>query len=120
MKLKIDFYYSLSIISYLNNKEEFISASEIGKKFALNNDIVAMTANKLRSKKIIISKKGPNGGYKLNKSLDKIVIKDILHCIDESFNLNEQNLFSSKLHKSVIMELANNFDNFSNRRLSDF
>jgi len=70
--------YGLLIISYLKNKSSFVSVSEILKELKIPKRFLAKIAFLLVKNKLLESKEGINGGYRLSKSARKISFYDYL------------------------------------------
>jgi FeS assembly SUF system regulator len=74
--------YALIILTEMNENDIF-SAKTLSDKnsipFATTNKILKLLVNS----KICISKKGKNGGFSLNKSLNKISILEVIYAIDD-------------------------------------
>ncbi len=109
--------YGLLLIEYLFDKGDYISLSEIIEKTGLPKRFLARIASKLVSEKILESKEGKIGGYKLTKKIGSMSLFDYLKifedfkmtkCADDDYdcpweeNCRHKNFFSKKLSNNLI------------------
>jgi len=79
--------YGILLISSLLNKKDYVPLSELIKKTKLPKRYLARIASILTKNKIIKSKEGKIGGYKLAMNLDKINLFDYLKIFEGDFHL---------------------------------
>ena len=74
LKLTRKLEYSLIALSHMQKKDEneLSTTREIAEKFAIPQEILAKTLQKLAKLEIIHAVQGPYGGYKVIESLDKL------------------------------------------------
>lgn len=65
-----------------NNKDNFVSISEIAKELNLSFYFLSKILQKLVKGELLKSYRGPNGGVKLAKSVEDIRLIDIIEIID--------------------------------------
>ena len=110
MKLSKKAVYAISAIHYLNNKEG-ISSIEIAKNYGFSANFTALILTELKNSKLIISKRGPGGGYKLNKNFNDILLYDILKAIKEPLFTSEAMPRECKtINKSIKEYMTKLFD----------
>lgn len=112
--------YGLLLIEYLKNKKDFVSLSEIIEKTRLPKRFLARIAAKLTNEKILESKEGKVGGYRLTDKIKKLTLYDYLSifedlkitgCSDKNYqcpwknNCQHQDFFNRKLKKIFIDNL---------------
>lgn len=78
--------YGLLLLSLLNDKK-VISLSQLIEKTKLPKRFLARIAARLAEHKIVESKEGRMGGYKLNSNIDKITFYDYLKIFEGELNL---------------------------------
>ncbi|GAB4218973.1 MAG: hypothetical protein Fur009_2750 [Candidatus Microgenomates bacterium] len=109
--------YGLLLIEYLFNKKNFVSLSEIIEKTNLPKRFLARIGSKLAEAKILESKEGKIGGYRLTSKIKNFTLYDYLK-IFENFNITScandnyscpwqndcqhKNFFSKKLQINLI------------------
>lgn len=78
--------FALEIMGYLakNNSGEFISLSRVAKDTRLSVLFIKHIALRLKEKKLLTSKEGIDGGYKLTRSPAKITISEIMEALSEN------------------------------------
>jgi len=79
--------YALLTISYLINKEQFISISELVQETQMPRRFLARITAELVRHKILISREGRMGGYKLAKDLKSINLHDFLSIFEKNLNV---------------------------------
>lgn len=115
--------YGLLFLSYLSAEKDFVSLSYLVKKTKLPGRFLARIAAQLVKNKIIKSREGKKGGYKLAKRLDKITLYDflrifegelkILKCFNQDYYCRYEkicqhvNFFKYQLGRVLIKEIKN-------------
>ena len=88
MKFSKKTQYGLRAMVYLSraykDKKRFCSLKEISEKEDISFSYLEKILLTLEKKKLIQSKKGPTGGYRLNHPLKKITIGDIVRYLEGS------------------------------------
>ncbi|MGB9883567.1 MAG: RrF2 family transcriptional regulator [Microgenomates group bacterium] len=112
--------YGLLFLEYLKGKDDFVSLKEIIEKTKLPKRFLARIASKLAQEKIVESKEGKVGGYRLTEKIKKMTLYDYLllfedlkitSCVDENFHCpwekscQHKNFFNNKLEKIFINSL---------------
>ena len=64
------------------NKEKLVPVSEISSSYGIPKEILAKTLQKLASSDIIESYKGPNGGYKASKKIERTTLNDFFEILE--------------------------------------
>lgn len=113
--------YALNILGYLlKYPEERVTSAEIAEEHALSQSFVSLVLRDLKLAGIVKPKKGPGGGYLLNKSADKIKLKDVMLAVEEDFNNSESiELFTDNLCKNVLCSFDDIVNNFLDSSLED-
>ncbi len=70
--------YGLLVLSYLKNKADFVPVSEILKNLRLPKRFLAKIASALVKNKILESKEGISGGYRLTANVKRLSLYDYL------------------------------------------
>ncbi len=116
--------YALLMLSYLKDKNDFVTISKVVEKLNLPSKFISKIASILTNNKILESREGVNGGYKLSNNIKKISLYDFLkifegelhltscfdnnyHCPNEDF-CSHKNFFKTKFSKKIIEFLKNN------------
>ncbi len=70
--------YALIALRHMQDKEvgELTNAKEIAELYSMPVELLAKTLQHLSREGILTAVQGPTGGYRINKSLDKINMKD--------------------------------------------
>lgn len=75
--------YGLTFLVALSKKpDDYLSLSSIAKEFDLPYKFIGQVAAQLLQAKLVVSKEGATGGYKLAKSPQDISLKSILEILD--------------------------------------
>jgi len=83
--------YGILLITSLVGKKDYIPLSELLEKTKLPKRYLARIASVLSKNKIIKSKEGKIGGYKLVADLDKVTLFDYLKIFESDFHLSKCN-----------------------------
>jgi len=113
--------YGLLLLSYLTDKDDFVSLTKVVKDLKLPKRFLARIASKLAEKKILLSHEGKKGGYKINSKVKSISLYDYLkifeddfvltRCFDDDYdcpfekNCQHKNFFNHRLRKVFIKNL---------------
>lgn len=113
--------YGIILIEQLEGKKDFIPLSELVKQTKLPQRFLARIASILVKNKIILSKEGKVGGYKLADNLNKITLYDFLkifekevaicrcfdgdHCCDYQKICRHKTFIRKKLNQTLIEAL---------------
>ncbi|WP_311481513.1 Rrf2 family transcriptional regulator [uncultured Anaerococcus sp.] len=91
MKLSTRGRYGLRAICYIaeNQDKGFIPVSEISEKLKLSENYLEQLVRTLKKDGLIKSSRGPKGGYKINKALDKVTIGQILRSLEGDMTTSE-------------------------------
>ena len=78
--------YGLRAMVYLakKNSEEFFSLKDISNKESIPFDFLEKIMSKLEKRKLVMAKKGIQGGYVLAKNPGKITAKDIVGALEDT------------------------------------
>ena len=80
-------YAMIALTDLANPKNSDVSTlSEISKRQNISLAYLEQLFGKLRRAGIVLSSRGPGGGYSLNKSADAIRISEILAAVDETMD----------------------------------
>ncbi len=129
LKLTKKIEYALIALQHMQgkNRNDITSAKEIAENFDLPISLLAKVLQQLAKNKIIMPIQGPNGGYQLNKSLDKIKLNDFIEIIEGPVGLVDCLHDPDCGHMGTCnirlpIERVNNTikDLFSNMTLADF
>lgn len=89
---------SLLYIAKKRNTEISISLTTIAESLNISKIYLEQIFSALKKAKLVISIKGPKGGYQLQRDPEKITLFDIL-------KTTESNLFNEKIKEHTIMEM---------------
>ncbi len=81
--------YGMLLISYLEKKKEFVPISELVKKMNLPQRYLARIAAQLASHKVLLSREGKIGGYKLTEKAKKMSLYDYLKIFEGEVTLTK-------------------------------
>lgn len=70
----------------INGREHPISVAQICERQTLPQKYIEQLFRKLKQGGIISSVHGAHGGYRLNREVDQISLKEIMAAVDENFN----------------------------------
>lgn len=87
MKISTKTRYGLRALIYIaeetaNDEEKLVRIKEISENQKLSVQYLEQILFKLKKAKIITGKRGPNGGYRLNKSPDETSIFEIFNILE--------------------------------------
>jgi Rrf2 family protein len=84
LKLTKKIEYALIALQHMQGKNhnDITSAKEVAENFGLPISLLAKVLQQLAKHDIIVPIQGPNGGYRLNKPLDKIKLNDFIEIIE--------------------------------------
>lgn len=115
--------YAILFIEKLRGKKDFISLSDLVKKTKLPQRFLARIAAELVKNKIVTSREGKVGGYKLLANLNKVSLYDFLkifekdvalcRCTDDDYGCQYENIcdhhhfLKGRLNTVVISQLKN-------------
>ena len=74
----------------LNGQDRLVTLAEISERQSISLAYLEQLFFKLRKAKIVLSVRGPSGGYKLASAPEKIRISDVLYAVDEGMNALSQ------------------------------
>jgi Rrf2 family protein len=74
--------YALHAMLYLARRDASATADEIAASEAIPRKYLEHVLSALKSRGIVVGKRGPSGGYVLGKRPEQISIAEILRCID--------------------------------------
>ena len=94
LKLTRKLEYSLIALSHMNQKidNELSTAKEIAFQYSIPKELLAKTLQHLARLDLINAVKGPNGGYKLNESLNNINVMDFIEKVEGPQGLVDCNI----------------------------
>tara|TARA_Y100000590_G_scaffold198865_1_gene225830 strand:+ start:16 stop:408 length:393 start_codon:yes stop_codon:yes gene_type:complete len=79
--------YALIAIRHMNNSKELCSSREISSQYNIPHEIMAKTLQQLSKIGYLHAIKGPNGGYYVNKTINKVKLIDFIENIEGPFGL---------------------------------
>jgi Rrf2 family iron-sulfur cluster assembly transcriptional regulator len=68
----------------LYSKQDPVSLSEISQRQGISTNYLEQLFTLLRKKQLVVSMRGPHGGYKLSRSSDLIYIDEVIDAVNES------------------------------------
>ena len=75
--------YALRAIVYLSScQESFVNAAEIAKATYVPHDYLLKVLKELDEAKVVVSRRGPGGGYALTSSPDQISVLTVVTAVD--------------------------------------
>jgi Rrf2 family protein len=84
---KEDYAVVLMTVLAKENTKGFVSLQELGKKYKLPLPFLRQIARDLKRKKLIESKEGKNGGYRLLRRSSQISIHEIMEAVAGTMHL---------------------------------
>jgi Rrf2 family protein len=120
MKITKKFTYALNIIQEVSLSTESVNSQTVATKYNLSQPFVTIIMRELRNSGILVSKKGPGGGYKLNKSLQSIKVIDLFNAVNEEFHQASLFLNESNTCKKFLEELDFCLDDVAFRPIEEF
>lgn len=82
MRITLESDYALRIVGELAGLSQVADAKTISERTSVTQKFALKILHKLVKGGIVISHKGAKGGYELNKSPDKITLKQVIELID--------------------------------------
>tara|TARA_Y100000590_G_C15614366_1_gene975147 strand:+ start:13 stop:405 length:393 start_codon:yes stop_codon:yes gene_type:complete len=79
--------YALIAIRHMNNSKELCSSREISSQYKIPHEIMAKTLQQLSKIGYLHAIKGPNGGYYVDKTINKVKLIDFIENIEGPFGL---------------------------------
>ena len=88
MKLNNTSQYAIKILIYMvnNNSQKLFSAKQISEQLSIPYKYMTRVMSQLVDAGLLVSIRGREGGYRLEKKLSEITILDILNAVNESIN----------------------------------
>tara|TARA_B100001059_G_scaffold224569_1_gene250803 strand:+ start:390 stop:836 length:447 start_codon:yes stop_codon:yes gene_type:complete len=87
MKLSTKSRYAVTaIIDLAQNQKGAVSLKDISDRQAISLSYLEQLFCKLKNKKVVTSRRGPGGGYKLNRECSKITLFEIITAVDENID----------------------------------
>lgn len=82
--------YALRALIYLASKEGGGPSlgTDIAKGESIPKQFLSKILHSLRNKGLVVTTKGPGGGYQIARSAEKITINDVVEAIDGKIDLN--------------------------------
>jgi Rrf2 family protein len=74
--------YALHAMIYLARKGEAATVAEIAESEAIPRKFLEQVLGALRTRGLVVGRRGPAGGYRLGRAAEAISFADILRCID--------------------------------------
>lgn len=87
MKISAKTRYGLEAMVYLAKKDEYKTLEEISESQKIPFSYLEKIMSKLEKKKLVSSRKGPQGGYKIIKPLKEISVGDIVRALEDKYHL---------------------------------
>ncbi|MEI7904243.1 MAG: Rrf2 family transcriptional regulator [Candidatus Firestonebacteria bacterium] len=85
--------YAVRALCFLsNNKGRTVSAKELVKETGIPYPFLRKLLQVLGKKKILVSRKGLNGGFELNRKASSIYLREIIEIFQGPFKVTECNL----------------------------
>lgn len=88
MQLNMTTDYALRCVLYLAGKDCLSSSAEIGEEVGLNKIFAQKVLRVLRDAGFVYSAHGGNGGYRLAKRPEEIVLLDIITLFEKTMKIN--------------------------------
>lgn len=88
MQLNMTTDYALRCMLYLAGKDGLSSSVEIGKAVGLNKIFAQKVLRSLRDAGFVYSEHGGNGGYRLAKRPEEIVLLDVIILFEKTMKIN--------------------------------
>ena len=71
-----------------HQEQNVVTLSSIAKRQSISLSYLEQLFTKLRRHKLVVSSRGPKGGYRLSKSAQKIAVGDIIKAVDETIDIS--------------------------------
>jgi len=131
VKLSKKVEYALIALKHFQTSwEDVVTAKEISSQHGIPYDLLAKILQKLKKEDILISSQGIKGGYKLNVSLNKISLSNLINVLDEATAIVECQqintpeeciLFENCDMKTPMGKMQKELENlFKSKMVSDF
>ena len=79
--------YALIAIRHMNNSKELCSSREISSQYNIPHEIMAKTLQQLSKIGYLHAIKGSNGGYYVDKTINKVKLIDFIENIEGPFGI---------------------------------
>lgn len=83
------FDYTIGIVTELSKNSGFCSSHQLSETLSMPKSLTAVLLKKLCQHQIVVSERGANGGYRLNKQLSEINFFALLELIEGRFHLTD-------------------------------
>lgn len=80
--------YSVRTVLFLSKENKRASVKEISKEMRIPENLLAKILQVLAKNKIVISRRGINGGFELNRRPERITLLEIIELIDGTLAIN--------------------------------
>ncbi|MDR3368978.1 Rrf2 family transcriptional regulator [Rhodoferax sp.] len=114
LSTKCRFAVSAMIDIALREKSGPVPLSEIGLRHQISLSYLEQIFSLLRHKGLVISSRGPGGGYELSRSMDVITVADIISAVEDEPSKAKQH------DTSQVQEMIEDLWEVINVRLVDF
>lgn len=74
--------YALHAMLYLARKADSATVAEIAENEAIPRKYLEQILSALRTRGLVVGRRGPSGGYRLARGAEAISFADVLRCID--------------------------------------
>lgn len=83
VKITVSVEYALQALTEIAHQDEVpLSAQEISSRQAISTKYLESILRKLTNAGILVSSRGPQGGYRLSRSADEVTVADVIRAIE--------------------------------------
>jgi Rrf2 family protein len=108
MKLTRELEVALNVLEVLKTKEAFARTEDLAKEVGTTVHFLEQIMRNLRIANIVAVKRGPGGGYTLNRSFGNITAYHVANALGRDFGvLKLDQAPTSRLHKSIVEAFLN-------------
>ena len=98
----------------MHSAEGPVSLADISVRQGISLSYLEQLFAKMRRNKLVISTRGPGGGYSLGGTPDQVCIADVINAVDEELRVAEQSADSQEpcLTEMLWQELSSEIENY--------
>ncbi len=82
----------------LHSGSKPVSLADISKRQDISLSYLEQIFSRMRKNDLVVSTRGPGGGYRLSKPADNIRVSDIIHAVDDKLKVSNKDALPGATH----------------------